>query len=75
MNEPRLVIERRVAASPTTVFSFFASPERWLRWQVHRDLPGPATEAHRWGWDHYTAPLATVATGGDPDPDPALVAP
>ena len=147
MNEPEVVIERRIAASPTTVFSFFASPERWLRWQgveavvepwpggvfrmnvrgdgfasgrfvevvpgrrlvftwgweatglgvppgsttveidlfpdedgtvlrlVHRDLPGPAAEAHRWGWDHYTARLATAAGGGDPGPDPALVAP
>ena len=41
---------------------------------VHHGLPGPATEAHRWGWDHYTARLATAATGGDPGPDPALAA-
>jgi uncharacterized protein YndB with AHSA1/START domain len=145
MAEPDLVIERRIAASPATVFSFFTSPERWLRWQgveavvepwpggvfrmnvrgdgfaagrftevvpgkrlvftwgweaadrgvppgsttveidlvpdgdgtvlrlVHRDLPGPALEAHRWGWDHYTARLASAAAGGDPGPDPALV--
>jgi uncharacterized protein YndB with AHSA1/START domain len=28
-----LVIERRVAASPATVFSFFADRDQWLRWQ------------------------------------------
>jgi uncharacterized protein YndB with AHSA1/START domain len=147
MSEPELVIERHIAASPETVFSFFTSPERWLRWQgveaavepwpggtfrmnvrgdgfasgrftevvpgrrlvftwgwetaalgvppgsttveidlrpdgdgtvlrlVHRDLPGPAVEDHRWGWDHYTARLAAAAAGVDPGPDPALAAP
>src|SRR5215207_10099449 len=44
MNEPDLVIERRIAASPATVFSFFVSPERWMRWQgveaVVEPLPG-----------------------------------
>ena len=147
MNEPDLVIERRIAASPATVFSFFVTPERWMRWQgieavveplpggvfrmnvrgdgfasgrftevvpdrrlvftwgweapglgvapgstvveidllpdgdatvlrlVHRNLPGPAVDIHRWGWDHYTERLAVVAAGGDPGPDPALVAP
>jgi uncharacterized protein YndB with AHSA1/START domain len=33
MIEPDVVVERYIAASPATVFSFFASPERWLRWQ------------------------------------------
>jgi uncharacterized protein YndB with AHSA1/START domain len=33
MNEPDLVVERHIAASPATVFSFFADPGRWLRWQ------------------------------------------
>jgi uncharacterized protein YndB with AHSA1/START domain len=28
-----LVVERRVQASPATVFKFFADPERWLQWQ------------------------------------------
>jgi uncharacterized protein YndB with AHSA1/START domain len=28
-----LVFERRIAASPATVFSFFADVDRWLRWQ------------------------------------------
>ena len=28
-----LVVERRVAASPATVFSFFADRDQWLRWQ------------------------------------------
>ena len=33
MSEADLVVERRIAASPATVFSFFSDPERWLRWQ------------------------------------------
>jgi uncharacterized protein YndB with AHSA1/START domain len=34
-----LVIERRVAASPATVFSFFADRDHWLRWQgVEADI-------------------------------------
>jgi uncharacterized protein YndB with AHSA1/START domain len=28
-----VTVERRVAASPATVFSFFTDQERWLRWQ------------------------------------------
>ena len=28
-----VVVERRIAASPATVFSFFADSDRWLRWQ------------------------------------------
>jgi uncharacterized protein YndB with AHSA1/START domain len=28
-----LVVERRIAASPATVFSFFSDVARWLRWQ------------------------------------------
>jgi uncharacterized protein YndB with AHSA1/START domain len=40
---------------------------------VHRNLPGPAVDIHRWRWDHYTGRLAVVAAGGDPGPDPALV--
>src|ERR671913_1367570 len=34
-----LVVERRVAASPATVFSFFADRDRWLQWQgVEADI-------------------------------------
>jgi uncharacterized protein YndB with AHSA1/START domain len=33
MSEPDLVVERHIAAPPATVFSFFADPARWLRWQ------------------------------------------
>ena len=34
-----LVVERRVAASPATVFSFFADRDQWLRWQgVEADI-------------------------------------
>jgi uncharacterized protein YndB with AHSA1/START domain len=36
VNEPDLVVERHIAASPATVFSFFADPRRWLRWQASR---------------------------------------
>jgi uncharacterized protein YndB with AHSA1/START domain len=28
-----VVVERRIAASPATVFSFFSDATRWLRWQ------------------------------------------
>lgn len=28
-----VVVERRIAAAPATVFSFFADTTRWLRWQ------------------------------------------
>jgi uncharacterized protein YndB with AHSA1/START domain len=35
----RVVVERRIAASPATVFSFFADVDRWLRWQgVEADI-------------------------------------
>jgi uncharacterized protein YndB with AHSA1/START domain len=41
-----LVVERRIAASPATVFSFFSDVSRWLRWQgVEADIelePGGA---------------------------------
>src|SRR5215213_10713000 len=34
-----LVVERRVAASPATVFSFFADRDHWLQWQgVEADI-------------------------------------
>jgi len=36
---------------------------------THRGLPLPAVDMHRDGWEHYTARLATRATGGDPGPD------
>jgi DNA-binding transcriptional ArsR family regulator len=36
MNEPRLVIERRIAASPTRVFSVFASPSAGCAGRVSR---------------------------------------
>jgi uncharacterized protein YndB with AHSA1/START domain len=41
-----VVVERRIAASPATVFSFFSDAKRWLRWQgVEADIelePGGA---------------------------------
>jgi uncharacterized protein YndB with AHSA1/START domain len=38
---------------------------------VHRGLPSPeACAAHEEGWAHYMDRLATVASGGDPGPDP-----
>jgi len=41
---------------------------------THRGLPLPAArDQHREGWGHYLERLATVATGGDPGPDPWLV--
>ena len=33
MARSSLVVERRIAASPATVFSFFSDVARWLRWQ------------------------------------------
>jgi uncharacterized protein YndB with AHSA1/START domain len=39
MAESSLVVERRIAASPATVFSFFSDVARWLRWQgVEADI-------------------------------------
>ena len=38
---------------------------------IHRDLPNEeSARKHGHGWDHYTARLATAASGGDPGPDP-----
>jgi uncharacterized protein YndB with AHSA1/START domain len=31
--EPAVVVERRINASPATVFSFFTDRDRWLSWQ------------------------------------------
>jgi len=51
-----VIVERRVEASPETVFRFFTEPARWLRWQgveAQLDprrlvaLPGPARDHHR----------------------------
>jgi uncharacterized protein YndB with AHSA1/START domain len=39
---------------------------------THRDLPGPAADLHRGGWEHYLGRLVVVASGGDPGPDPEL---
>jgi uncharacterized protein (TIGR02453 family) len=41
----------------------------------HAGLPPDALASHRQGWDHYVSRLAVLAAGGDPGPDPALVAP
>ena len=140
-----VVVERRIAASPATVFSFFSDATRWLGWQgveaeielepggvfrmnvrgdgfasgtvievvpdrrlvftwgweeeslgvppgstvveielepdgegtflrlTHRELPRPAIEIHRHGWEHYMSRLEVIAEGGDPGPDPAAV--
>jgi uncharacterized protein YndB with AHSA1/START domain len=141
-----VVVQRRIAASPATVFSFFSDVTRWLRWQgleariepetggafrmnvrgdgfaagrflevvpgrrlvftwgweeetlgippgstvveielepdgdgtllrlTHRDLPNGAADRHRHGWEHYIGRLVVVAEGGDPGPDPSVVA-
>ena len=38
-DDTELVVERRVAASPATVFSFIAERDQWLRWQgVEADI-------------------------------------
>jgi uncharacterized protein YndB with AHSA1/START domain len=38
---------------------------------VHWGLPAAeAVTSHGEGWDHYLGRLATVASGGDPGPDP-----
>ena len=42
----------------------------------HRDLPSAeAAASHAHGWDHYTERLASIAAGGDPDPDPWINGP
>jgi uncharacterized protein YndB with AHSA1/START domain len=41
----------------------------------HRDLPSTeAAEQHQMGWSHYLDRLAVVAAGGDPGPDPTVIA-
>lgn len=37
---------------------------------VHSGLSGPMADAHAGGWANYLHRLATVASGGDPGPDP-----
>jgi len=38
---------------------------------THSDLPSEESVAsHTHGWEHYLERLATVASGGDPGPDP-----
>ena len=37
---------------------------------THRDLPAETRKPHAEGWQHYLARVATVASGGDPGPDP-----
>lgn len=37
---------------------------------THRGLPPDEVELHAIGWQHYLPRLATVASGGDPGPDP-----
>ena len=136
-----VTLERRIAARPETVFSFFADRDRWLSWMgksgdfdftsggafrmnvsagnvasgeflvldppkrvvftfgwesdampvppgssvveitlerdgdgtllrlVHSNLPEPAREPHKAGWDHSLDRLVVRATGGDPGPD------
>jgi uncharacterized protein (TIGR02453 family) len=41
----------------------------------HAGLPPDALGPHTEGWDHYIDRLAVRAAGGDPGPDPWLVAP
>lgn len=41
---------------------------------THRDLPEVARVEHSHGWQHFLARLETVATGGDPGPDPMATA-
>lgn len=40
----------------------------------HYDLPEQARAMHGQGWETYLTRLETAATGGDPGPDPNLVA-
>ena len=43
---------------------------------THRDLPSSeAAESHAHGWDQYLGRLETVASGGDPGPDPWISGP
>jgi uncharacterized protein YndB with AHSA1/START domain len=37
---------------------------------THRDLPPDETAIHTVGWNHYLPRLATVAEGGEVEPDP-----
>lgn len=37
---------------------------------THRDLPPDETAIHTVGWNHYLPRLATIAEGGEVEPDP-----
>lgn len=37
---------------------------------THRDLPADEVAIHTLGWNHYLPRLATVAEGGEVEPDP-----
>lgn len=41
---------------------------------VHSGLPEPAIGPHTDGWTHYLGRLAIAAAGGDPGPDPRIMA-
>jgi uncharacterized protein YndB with AHSA1/START domain len=56
--------------SSTVEITLRADGDHTLLRLVHRDLPEAAREQHGTGWDHYLSRLSTIASGGDPGPDP-----
>jgi uncharacterized protein (TIGR02453 family) len=61
--------------SSTVEVTFAAERGGTLVHLTHAGLPPTAVAPHAEGWNHYLDRLAVRAAGGDPGPDPALVAP
>ena len=61
--------------SSTVEVTFAADRGGTLVRLTHAGLPPEAFTPHAEGWNHYLDRLAVRAAGGDPGPDPALVAP
>lgn len=60
--------------SSTVEVTFAADRGGTLVRLTHAGLPPEALTPHAEGWSHYLDRLAVRAAGGDPGPDPALVA-
>jgi uncharacterized protein YndB with AHSA1/START domain len=56
--------------SSTVEIEITATDDGSLVTLTHRDLPADETAIHEAGWNHYLPRLATVAEGGNLEPDP-----
>ena len=64
------------AGSTTVAFDLVKRYDGTLVRVTHTGLSrGAAVDRHARGWDHYLPRLASVASGGDPGPDPWIERP